>query len=127
MQYMKRQSGMTMWGMLFVLGTFAFALFLFFKLLPPYLTDFKIRSALSSLGQQSDAGTMSVAEIQDALYKRLEIDSADDFDLKDALTVENRGNARIIRIAYQATVPMAFNISALIDFDHRIEVRGGSS
>ena len=127
MQYMKRQSGMTMWGMLFVLGTFAFFLFLFFKLLPPYMTDFKISSALTSVGQQSDVGTMTVAEIQNALYKHLEIDSADDFDIKDALTVENHGSTRVIRIAYQATVPMAFNISALIDFDHSIEVRGGSS
>ncbi len=126
MQYMKRQSGMTMWGMLYVLGTLAFFLFLFFKLLSPYMTDFKIRSALNSVGQQSDAGTMSVVEIQNALYKHLEIDSADNFDIKDALTVQNRGNTRVIRIAYQATVPMAFNISALIDFDHSVEVRGGS-
>ncbi|MHB8534663.1 MAG: DUF4845 domain-containing protein [Sulfuricaulis sp.] len=124
MQNLKRQSGMTMWGMLFVLGTLAFALFLFFKLLPPYLTDFKINSALESLGRQPDVATMSLGDIRESIRKHLEIDSADSFDLSN-ITLEARGNSKIVRIAYEATVPMAFNISALISFDHHIEVRGG--
>jgi hypothetical protein len=125
MQNMKHQSGMTMWSLLYVLGTLAFALFLFFKLLPPYMTDFKIRSALESLGRQPDAATMSKGDISEAIRKRLEIDSADNFDLGDTLTVEVRGNSKIVRIAYEKTVPMMFNISALLNFDHRVEVRGG--
>ncbi len=120
----KRQAGMTMWSMLFVLGTLAFFLFLFFKLLPPYMTDFKIKSALDSLGRQSDAGTMTLPEIKEAMRKRLEIDSADDFSLKDTLTVETRGQMKIIRINYETVVPMASNVSALLSFDHSVEVRG---
>jgi hypothetical protein len=109
MQNPKRQAGMTMWGMLFVLGTLAFTLFLFFKLLPPYLSDFKIKGALESLTRQPDAGSLTLPEVKEAIRKRLEIDSADDlFDLNKILTV----------------VPMAFNVSALISFDHAIEVRG---
>ena len=125
MQNLKRQSGMTMWSLLYVLGTLAFFLFLLFKMWPTYMTDFKIRSALDSLSRESDVSTMSIAGIREAMRKRLEIDSADDFDLKDTLTVEPRGNIKIIHIAYDATVPMAFNISALISFDPRVEVRGG--
>jgi len=125
MQNRKRQTGMTMWGLLFVLGTLAFFLFLGFKLFPPYMTDLKVKSALDSLGQQADAGTMSVPEIREAIRKRLEIDSADDlFDLNKVLTVEPRGRVKIIRFSYESVIPMAYNISALIDFDHSIEVRG---
>lgn len=125
MQNRKHQSGMTMWSLLFVLGTLAFFLFLGFKLLPPYLTDMKVKSAMDSLGQQPDAGTMSVPEIREAIRKRLEIDSADDlFDLNKVLTVEPRGRVKVIRFSYESVIPMAYNISALIDFDHSIEVRG---
>ena len=125
MQNPKRQAGMTMWGMLFVLGTLAFALFLFFKLLPPYMDDFKVKSALDSLGRQPDAGSMTLPEVKEAIRKRLEIDSADDlFDLNKILTVEPRGKMKRIRINYESVVPMAFNVSALISFDHAIEVRG---
>jgi hypothetical protein len=123
MQYPKRQSGMTMWGMLFVLGTFAFFLFLLFKLVPPYLDDFKVKSALESLGRQPEVGTMTPGEISEALRKRLEIDSYDSFDLSKSLTIEPKGRKKIIRISYETVVPMVSNISVLIDFDHRIEVR----
>jgi hypothetical protein len=125
MQNPKRQSGMTMWGMLFVLGTLAFFLFILFKLLPPYLSDMKIQGALTSLGRQPDAGSMSVPEIQEAIRKRLEIDSADDFDLGSSLTVTPRGKTRVIRINYESVTPILFNISALLTFDHSVEVRGG--
>ncbi len=125
MQNLKRQSGMTMWSLLYVLGTLAFALFLFFKLLPPYMTDLKIKSALESVGRQPDVATMSNGEIKEGIRKRLEIDSADNFDLENSFSIEARGNMKIVRITYETTVPMAFNISALINFDHRIEVRGG--
>lgn len=125
MQYPKRQSGMTMWGLLFVLGTLAFFLFLTFRLLPPYLSDMKIKGALESLGRQPDAGNMSVPEITEAIRKRLEIDSADDFDLGSSLTVTPRGKSKVIRINYESVTPIFFNVSALITFDHSIEVRGG--
>jgi hypothetical protein len=125
MQNPKRQSGMTMWSLLFMLGTLAFFLFLLFKLLPPYLGDMKVKGALESLSLQPDAGSMSVPEISEAIRKRLEIDSADDFDLGSALTVTARGRNKVIRINYESVTPMLFNISALLTFDHSVEVRGG--
>ncbi len=124
MQNPKRQAGMTMWSMLFVLGTLAFALFLLFKLLPPYMDDFKIKSALDSLGRQPDAGSMTLPQVKEAIRKRLEIDSADNFDLDKTLFVEPRGKMKSIRISYESVVPMAFNISVLLNFDHAIEIRG---
>jgi hypothetical protein len=126
MQNLKRQSGMTIWSLTFVLGTLAFFLFILFKLIPPYMDDFKIKSALESLGRQPDAGSMSVPEIKEAIRKRLEIDSADDLiDLNQVLTVTARGKAKVVRINYESVTPIAFNLSALATFDHSIEVRGG--
>jgi hypothetical protein len=125
MQNPKRQAGITMWSMLFVLGTLAFSLFLLFKLLPPYMDDFKIKSALDSLDRQPDVSTMTPPEIKEAIRKRLEIDTADElFDLNKILTVELKGKTKVIHVSYESVVPMAFNISALINFDHSIEVRG---
>src|SRR3989344_2495457 len=124
MQHPKHQSGMTMWSLIFVLGTLAFFLFLFFKLLPPYMSDMKVKSALESLGRQPEAGSMTVPEIQEAIRKRLEIDSADDFDLGRLLTVTAKGRTKVIRINYESVTPVLYNVSALLVFDHSIEVRG---
>src|SRR3989344_1857776 len=124
MQNPKRQAGMTMWSMLFILGTLAFFLFLLFKLFPPYMDDFKVKSALDSLGRQPDAGSMAIGEIKEAIRKRLEIDNADNFSLENSLTVTARGKIKVIRINYESVTPMLFNVSALLTFDHSIEVRG---
>ncbi len=125
MRIPRRQSGMTIWGMSYVLGTLAFFIFILFKLIPPYLLDIKIKGALESLGRQPDAGSMSVPDIQEAIRKRLEIDSADYFDLSKSLTIEPRGRSRRIRINYESVTPILYNVSILIIFDHSVDVRGG--
>jgi hypothetical protein len=120
----KRQAGMTMWSLLFVLGTLAFFLFITFKLFSPYMDDFKVQSALTSLGRQPDAASMSQPEIAEAIRKRLEIDSADNFSLENTMTIQMRGKTKVVRIKYETVVPLFFNISLLLDFDHVAELSG---
>ena len=115
------QRGMTMWGLLFVLGVLAFFLFLGFKLFPPYMTDFKVRSALDSLARQSNFGSMGKPEITEALSKRFDIDMVEGVDLS-ALSVETRGRLKVVRIRYERVIPMVANISALLEFDHEKQV-----
>lgn len=116
-----RQRGMTMWGLLFVLGVLAFFLFLTFKLAPPYLQDFKVRAAMDGLIRTSDAGRMSKAEMVEALQKRFDIDDVNDVDPR-RLQVEMRGRVKVIRLQYERVIPLALNVSALIEFDHVREV-----
>jgi hypothetical protein len=125
MRYPASQRGMTMWGLLFVLGVLAFFLFLGFKLLPPYMTDFKVRSALDSLARQNDFSSMSKADIGEALSKRFDIDMVEGVDLSSSLTVDTRGRMKVVRIKYEAVIPMVFNISALLEFDHEKQVATG--
>lgn len=124
MSTMKNQRGMTMWSLLFVLGVIALIVFLILKLLPVYLADMKVRSALDGLSRQSDVGSMSKTEIGAALGKRFEIDNVDHVNLTKDMTITARGRNRAIRIKYEAVVPMVANISALLEFDHQREVRG---
>jgi hypothetical protein len=119
------QRGMTMWGVLFILSVLSFVLFLLFKLFPPYMTDIKVKSALDSLAKQSDIGTMGKGEIGESLGKRFDIDMVEGVDLKTALTVETRGRMKVIRIHYEQVIPMVYNISALLEFDHQKQVATG--
>jgi len=115
---------MTMWSLLFVLGVIAITVFLILKLLPGYLGDMKVKSALESVSRESDVGSMNKSDIGEAIRKRLEIDNVDDLDLSKVMTITPRGRNRVIRIQYSSTVPMVANISALLEFDHQVEVRG---
>jgi len=124
MMMVKNQRGMTMWSLLFVLGVIALIVFLVLKLLPVYLADLKVRSALDSVARQNDSGSMSKGEIIEGLAKRFDIDNVEHVDLSKDLTITARGRVRVIRIKYEAVVPMVANVSALLDFDHQREVRG---
>ena len=116
---------MSIWSLSFVVGVFAFVIFLVFKLYPPYMEDFKVRNALDSVARGSDIGTMSKADISMALVKRFDIDNIDTVDTTKHLFVENRGrNSRVVRITYEAVIPLFYNVSVLLEFEHAKEVRG---
>lgn len=123
MQRRDTQKGMTFWSLLFVLGVLAFFLFVGFKLFPPYLDDFKLKSALDSLVKQPDVGSLSKAAMADSLRKRFDIDNIGYVDPVKDLSLENRGRVRVIRVRYQPVIPLMFNVSVLLEFDHTREVR----
>lgn len=117
-----KQSGMTFWGLLVVAAVFVFFTMLFFKLLPPYMEYGKVKTALENVAHQPDAGSMERADIKTALDRRFTIEDVNNVDLNKNLFVEKKPGAMTIRIAYERRVPMAYNITALIEFDHSVQV-----
>lgn len=122
MKFRSRESGVTVWG-LFMIGFLVviFALLLF-KLIPPYLADLKISNAMTSLKRQAEGSTMSRRDILSALEKRFDIDSVTHVDIRRDVIIRKRGNMAVITIDYEVQVPLIFNISALMEFDHSVEV-----
>jgi hypothetical protein len=123
MQSLHRQKGMTMWGLIFMLAVLAFVVFLVFKLFPPYLDDMKVRTSLNGLMSDPAISSMSKVQIAAALERRFDIDYITTVNLKESLSVDTRGRMKIIRIDYEVVVPMVANISALLDYKHKREVR----
>jgi Domain of unknown function (DUF4845) len=113
----KQQRGMTMWSTAFVVGVAVFFLFLFFKLLPPYLEDLKIRTAIDGLAAEPGVGTMPKTEVVSRLEKRFDIDNVTNVK-SNQLAIETRGKAKYMVLSYEVVVPMAYNVSALLEFDH---------
>ena len=64
-----RQSGVTMWGMLVIALLVVFFALLLFMLIPPYLDDLKVKTALDSVERQAQGSAMSNPEIMEALRK----------------------------------------------------------
>jgi len=119
------QRGMTMWGMIFILFVLGFTLFVLFKLLPVYLNDLKVGTAMKSMQQEAKGGRLSRAEIIMALDKRLVLDDTQHVDVRKDTTFEAQGNQVKVRIAYEVVTPLLANVSILISFDHSALVSGG--
>lgn len=124
MRTLKAQRGMSMWSGMFVIAVVAFFLFLGFKLFPPYMENFKVKNAIEGLARDPSIGTMTRGEMIVSLEKRFDIDNVDTVKPAQHLFLETRGRTRVIRITYEAVVPLFGNISALLDFQHVREVRG---
>lgn len=122
MQTRTYQHGMTFWGLLVVAAIFIFFVVLFFKLLPPYIEYGKVKTSLESLAKQPDAGAMEKPQIKAAIERRFDIEDVGNIDLNKNLFVEKKPGSMTIRIAYERRVPLAYNVTALIEFDHTAQV-----
>ncbi len=117
-----RQAGITMWGLVSVAFLVVIFALLLFKLIPAYLSDMKVSTALQSIQKQAQQSGMSRLEILTALERRFDIDSVTHVDPRQDVIIERRGQKSVVRIAYETQIPLIFNISALLEFDHSVEV-----
>ncbi|MFQ5757374.1 MAG: DUF4845 domain-containing protein [Acidiferrobacterales bacterium] len=122
MKLRSHQTGVTLWAMISISVLVIFFALLVIKLIPPYLADLKVRSALDSIERQAKGSSMSNTQIMIALEKRFDIDSITHVNVREDVVIEREGRMKIVRIAYEAQVPLVFNISALLEFDHSAEV-----
>ena len=125
MHYRHKQSGVTFWGFAMVAFLIAFFTLLTLKLVPPYIENAKVRTALQNVVKQPNAANMTKVEIVDALQRRFDVDDVSRADLKTNLTITKSADGRStkLRIAYEIRIPLAYNISALLNFDENAEAR----
>lgn len=120
---MSKQKGASMW--MLILGSALIVLFALvtMKLVPAYLDNNKVVHALDSLKKQPGVGNWSRRQILERVDNTLYIDLASDLlDLNEALVITKTKTKKVISIDYERVVPMAYNISALLDFENSIEV-----
>ncbi|MHB8455384.1 MAG: DUF4845 domain-containing protein [Acidiferrobacterales bacterium] len=119
-----KQSGITIWGLAVVAAVAAFFILLFFKLAPAYIDNMKVKTAVDNIASQPNAATLTKDDITNGLERRFEIDDVDNVDPKKDLHVDRSGTngAMVIRVAYEVRVPLAYNITALIDFNNVAQV-----
>jgi len=117
-----KQNGMTIWGLMIVAAVFVFFVLLFFKLFPSYMEHAKVKTALENISRQPDTKDMEKAQIKAAFERRFDIEDVSNIDLNKNLFVEKKPGSMTIRIAYERKVPIAYNVSALIEFDDSAQV-----
>jgi len=117
-----KQNGMTFWGLMMVAAVFAFFVLLFFKLFPSYMEHAKVKTALENISRQPGTIEMEKAQIKSAFERRFDIEDVNNIDLNKNLFVEKKPGSMTIRIAYERRVPIAYNVSALIEFDDSVQV-----
>jgi hypothetical protein len=120
-----RERGITIWGMLVMAAVIGFLALLAIKLIPPYLQHGKAIVALrNAVNQSGGASSESAEELRRALQRRFDIEDIRHINPQRDLRFERRRPGYVtVRLAYEVRVPIAYNVSALIEFDESVETR----
>lgn len=116
-----QQRGASGLGILFIMASLVFILFIGIKLFPAYLDQYNVASVLSSIEKEPNLGSKPVEEITQLIMKRLDINMVKDVT-RDDIYVSQSGNLRIIEVDYQVKRKLFANIDLLIHFNNRAEV-----
>ena len=128
---MHKQQGMTFIGMLLTMAAVIMAAILVMRAVPVYLQYYSVKQSIKGLNTipvSSLTGDpySDVEVLKSRFNKYLEINSLDNLKA-DQLVIEPDGtNKFIVKLKYQVTKPLLYNVSLLFDFDDTEEVVIGS-
>jgi len=119
----KMQQGWTMWSLLGVGFLLITGALLFMKLFPVYLDNYKLLEAMHSVAEDPRASEWNKRTIVREMDNILYIDYGSDIvDLNKSLTLESSDSGKFMVVQYEVVVPLVYNLSALVDFNNRVEI-----
>ena len=117
-----RQRGMTLFSFLIVFIVLGFFILTALKVVPVYLDHVKVKSSLDGVRTEIGISPKSPEEIKRMIEKRWDVNSIEGISTSENVTVEKRGGAMTIQVAYEVEKPLIANMSILIKFNDTITV-----
>jgi hypothetical protein len=115
------QRGLSFISLTLVLGLIAFFTLLVLKIAPIYINNSKVVNALVAVEKSTDIATQSKAEIQNSLSKRFNMNYVEYVTNDDITIVAQYGYVKVA-IDYERVVPIAGNLSVLVQFHEGFQV-----
>lgn len=112
---LKKQTGATLMGMLFIGILLVFVAMVGLKLFPAYQQYFSVKSIIR--GMKSEVGNMTKTEIITSFDKRADVGYVTVITGKDLEISKGEGGDTVVTARYQVKTPIFGNISALMDFE----------
>lgn len=111
----KNQQGMTFFGVMFVGMAVVLGAILVMKLIPPYLEFWSVQKIIGVMAKDPALPGMTPQEVRSSFARRAVIDNVKVIAGKDLDVTKDRGET-VVSAEYSVTVPVAGNLSALIEF-----------
>ena len=104
-----RQRGMSSFGWIAVAGIFGFLMITFFKVFPMYYDNYKVKSVLESLQQDSEIDPKSKRAIWESLRKRLYVDEVRHLK-REHVVMERKNGKTTVTVTYETRDALIGNI-----------------
>ena len=121
---MRRQRGMTIWGLIYVLFTAGLLLLVGIKAVPVYLNAYDVRETINWAAEQPDLMTVPAAQIQSAIQRRFDAGYVDNVKGRDVAVSRVAGGGRELSVAYEVRRPLMFDVSMVFAFEETAPLTG---
>jgi hypothetical protein len=111
----KNQQGMTFFGVIFVGFVLVGGAILVMKLIPPYLEYWSVKKIITVMAKDPSLPGMTQQEARASFDRRAVIDNVNVIEGSDLEISKDRGTT-VVSTNYSVTVPIAGNLSALMEF-----------
>lgn len=126
---MKRQSGITLIGFVFILIIGAFFVYTAMKLVPAYLDYFNVAKAMNTVASEPSSGAMSPEEI----HRQLDLQQLSQYFADEDIAegnihvVTSPKGGRSLKLIYDKKIPWIYNIDFLVHFEKTVPLQGPAS
>ena len=127
------QRGMTLGGLIIVLGFIGILVTFTVRAFPLYNEKFQIVSAMNNVAADPESGGKSETEIQKTFLKNIEattnIQRFNDHNLKEYVHVikpAKKGDPKLLQVTYQSTNKLVADLELLMNFDQKIPLQGNA-
>jgi len=119
-QPQNKQRGIGFAGVMLVIAGLLFALILAMKIVPPYLHNMQIERIFKVIVNDPEMPNAAVKEIRASYTKRATMDYIDELTAEDVEVGKDGGHISL-SAKYSVKIPMAGNVSLVIDFTPHAE------
>lgn len=112
---MKKQNGVGMFGMIFIILLIVFSAILLMRVAPAYIEYFAIKKVFAAMKNDPEVEAMPIAQVRSSFDRRAQIDDIKSITGAD-LDVSKEAGQTVIAAEYAKKVPLFGNLSLVMDF-----------
>jgi Domain of unknown function (DUF4845) len=121
---MKRQSGLTLIGFIFILIIFGVFAYAGMKLVPAYVEYFGVVKAMNTVASESTLSSKTPDEIRRDLSFKGSFQYVDDATLgPDNVHIKNGPDGSVLQVKYDKDIPFFYNIDFLLHFEKSVPLK----
>jgi hypothetical protein len=114
--HVKKQSGITFIGFIIVAAVLISIILAGVKIVPDYIEYGGVKKAIQRIGSDPNFDSMSKKEIAQAFDKAASATYVTVIKGSDLVISRDESGKQVVTAEYQVVKPLAFNLSALMDF-----------
>ena len=113
---LKKQRGMTFLGFVIVAVIALSIILAGVKIVPDYIEYSGVKKVINAIGSIPNFDSMTKKEIMESFDKNASISYVTVVNSRDLIFSKSASGGNVVSVEYEVVKPLAFNLSALMDF-----------